>query len=140
MSNRANDDYFQLIALLAVVIGGIAVWKFSQVFGLPWQISIKVLGWMLLASLIAGVWTYFSRMSFEPKVIWPLYVAALYLSWFPAFDYWGVTTTNYTTLSYLDSTKEYTEVAWYALWYVKLLITISLVAGGYILDNKVKEL
>ncbi|HCG7911673.1 TPA: hypothetical protein NJ874_004607 [Vibrio parahaemolyticus] len=140
MSSKANDDSISVIAFIVVAVGVAAVWKFSQVFGLPWEISAKVIGYTVLSIVVMGVWTYFSRMSFNPVPVWPLFLAALYSSWFPAFDHWGVSTTAYMTLSYIEDTRTHTEVAWYALWYVKLLINCTLVFGGYTLDRKWKEL
>jgi len=139
MSSKENDDFATFVIMAVAVIIGVVTWKFSETFGLPWQISLEVLGWMFATCLVAGVWKYFSRMNYTPFPIWPLVVAALYFSWFPAIDHWGVSTQAFASLSYAEDFREYAEIAWYARWYTKTILLLSIIIGGYLLDSKIKE-
>lgn len=140
MNSRANDDFVPAIFMIVVILCGIGVWKFSQATGLPWDSSLKVIIGMTITTAFAGTYAYFTRYGYNSFSIWPLFVLGIYISWFPAFDYWGINTDTYYDIFKDDGFHEVTELAWYARWYTKVLVSLLILWCGYFGLPKLKEM
>lgn len=138
MSSKSDNDLMQITVIAVVAVIAFMVWKFSTFFGLPWEIGGHVILYSIITIIFASGWCYF-RSSYDPLPIWPLVLFFLYCSWFPAIDYWGVETTSRVYFSSYNGLKDFTDVAWYARWYTKVLISLIILVGGYYLDPKLKN-
>ncbi|MEZ9210119.1 hypothetical protein CWO04_20140 [Vibrio splendidus] len=127
------------LAILIAAIGVFFVWRFSEWLGLPFDISLEVLGKIALATACALFWKFAFGDGYSNLSIWPLYLAAFYSSWFPALDYWGTTSTAIYSYDYYVSSQVEVATAWYALWYVKVVTNIAILVGGYTLDSKLTQ-
>ncbi|NUZ10168.1 hypothetical protein HUZ36_05185 [Pseudoalteromonas sp. McH1-7] len=129
---NSSSDTAGAFTFIILAIGGFLTWEFSQLANLPWDVGAKVFGFCLLSLVLAGAARYLFGQSNSAIAIWPLFLLGVYWSFFPAFNYWGGLTED-SVLRYVA------EEPWYTLWYVKALISVAIVVGGYWLDSKLNE-
>lgn len=124
MSNNNKDNLIVLTAFAVVGVGALIVWKFSQFFGLDFQTGFEVLKRLLPVSILwAGIF-YFMPISL--KDVWPLALASIWWSFWPALDYWSGLTAPKDFVKY-----EIVEPMWYAMWYTKWGVLVAIVGIGY---------
>lgn len=128
MSNNNNDDSAIFLAICAVV-GGIAfvVWQFSTFFGLDMSSGGSVfLRLFLLVALVGASWKFGD--DFDPirlGNVWPILLAGLWCSWWPALDYWA----SQQRPAFLGADV---ATVWWAAWYTKWLGFIAIIGLGYL--------
>jgi len=129
MSNNNNDDSAIFLAICAVV-GGIAVvvWKFSTFFGLDMSSGGAVfLRLLILVGLVVASWKFGD--DFEPiglGYVWPILLAGLWCSWWPALDYWAIQQQR-QVFSGSD-----VATIWWAAWYTKWFGFVGIIGFGYL--------
>ncbi|KAB0583563.1 hypothetical protein [Comamonas kerstersii] len=124
MSNNNNDNLIVLGAFTVVGVGALIVWKFSQFLGLDFQTGLEVLKRLLPITILWAGILYFMPISF--KDVWPLALASIWWSFWPALDYWSGLTVPKDFVKY-----DIVEPMWYAMWYTKWGVLVAIVGIGY---------
>ncbi|KVQ69928.1 hypothetical protein [Burkholderia territorii] len=132
MSNRNNDD--GIIPLVIILVGGgiaYAVWQFSTLFGLDMSTGASVMGRLVGVAILAVLAWKFGGGSDLIGLgnIWPILLGLVWVSWWPALDYWA--TNSEPNFSLTDENM----TVWFNAWYTELGVLIAFVSGGYLIKK-----
>ncbi len=137
MNKNQDDGALALVVIVGLICAGI-VFKFSEAFSLDFETSASVLKILIFTVIMWPLVWKFTPFSFS--VSWPLALAFVWRSFWPALDHWSLN--SFTPLK-SDSfsfegyaTEVSTQIAWYAEWYTKWGVLLLIVLGGYYLVSK----
>jgi len=125
MSNQNDSDAIAILFIVIVAVAAGLIWKFSQAFNLDFETASTVI--MRLVGTLVVIFFVSRVMPFS--MIYPLALGALWVAFFPALDYWAAS--DYTSFGF----GRYGELPWWAEWYTKAGVLISLVGLPYLIKK-----
>ncbi|QGZ65142.1 hypothetical protein [Paraburkholderia acidisoli] len=135
MESGKNDRDFALLAVVVAtfVVFGI-VWKSSSTFGLDLVTGLKVLTGLAITAFLARI----SRMqggagAFAFGKVWPVLLGLVWISTWPAFDYWAAGVDYFSSNSVSFAEDGTGGGLWWDAWYTQMFGLAALVGGGYTL-------
>lgn len=127
--SRNNDNSFWgwvLVGVVAVIV--YTIWQFSTYFGLDMHTGFTVFGSMAVIGVLVFLSLYCDYDILRLGNTWPLLLAALFMSWWPALDFWA----SKDIPSFLD--PESVSI-WWDTWYFKWGTLVSIAGAGYFLKK-----
>lgn len=135
MESGKNDRDFALLAILvaAFVVVGI-VWKSSAALGLDLVTELKVLTGLAITAFLARI----SHMhggagAFSFANVWPVLLGLVWMSTWPALDYWAASVDYFTSNSVSFAEDGSGGGLWWDAWYTQMFGLAAVVGGGYAL-------
>lgn len=131
MGRSSSDGSENLIvvgifATLAVV--ALLVWKFSTAFGLDMATGGRVLSGMAILAILTAVLV---KLDFELIGFLPVIVAALWMCWWPALNYWAAQAQFPLPIDFYPDAEDARPALWWAAWYTKLGGVLLILGIGY---------
>jgi hypothetical protein len=132
MSSQNNDgQVFLAFAMVVVLVLGFCILKFSEALGLDFMTGGKVLGGLVMATVLLGVCWWQAGFGFGLRGTWPICAGVAWMALWPALNVWGVV---------IPAMRGYEpELAWWAMWYTKVLGLAAVVGLGYLVNRIIDD-